>query len=171
MTNSKITATTKKTTATKPTTTATKQSKRDTVAGQVAMYANANIEVQPNTKLSPAELIHFRNISQAREASGIRRFDVSLMENLAKLMAQNDIATATLAKEGLTTVNQRGTTVVSALLNATVQLNSSIQSLTRTLGISTTQTQASTIDAKVRNAESNGIRELKNNPDDEGLLA
>ena len=162
--------TTSKTTATKVVTKAARPAKRDTVAGQVALHANASLEVQPNTKLSPAELIHFRNIAQAREAISIRRFDISLMENLAKLMVQNDIATATLAKEGLTTVNQRGTTVVSALLNATVQLNSSIQSLSRTLGLSTTQTQASTIDAKMRNVEANSVRERKSDAED-GLLA
>ena len=146
--------------------------RRDSATALVDNRAQLRMEVEPNLPLDEAELVHFRSITQSREYSTWDRFSITIACNLARLLAQNDVAMAALKREGLATTNARGTVVWSAMLQATLSINSSIQALSRTLGLNASNSGFSTVEQKNRNHQQAETRKIvENSSDDEGLLA
>lgn len=156
--------------ATKVTPTA-KTLRRDSATALVDNRAQLRMEVEPNLPLDEAELVHFRSITQSREYSTWDRFSITIACNLARLLAQNDVAMTALKREGLATTNARGTVVCSAMLQATLSINSSIQALSRTLGLNASNSGFSTVEQKNRNHAQAESRKIVESSDEDGLLA
>lgn len=139
---------------------ATKRKPRvDSVQGQLAVYHAVSAHVEPPVPLNEDQLVIFEDIVQARAATSWSRHDLRLACNLAKLEAYWNNLFDEVLEEGSTQVNDRGTQIANPKHAAMNQTQSQIQSLTRTLGLSASQTGKSGKDAKAANEASDKARE------------
>lgn len=156
--------------ATKVTPTA-KTLKRDSATALVQNRAQLRLEVEPNLPLDEAELVHFRSITQSREYSTWDRFSVTIACNLARTLVLQDQAMASLKRDGLSTTNAKGTVVCNAMLQAALSISSTVQALSRTLGLNASNSGFATVEQKNRNHAQAEARRVVESSDDEGLLA
>lgn len=146
--------------------------RRDSATALVDNRAQLRLEVEPNLPLDPEELVHFRSITQSREYSTWDRFSITIACNLARTLVLQDQAMASLKRDGLSTTNSKGTVVCNAMLQATLSISSTVQALSRTLGINASSSGHSTVEQKNRNhAQVESRKIVESSSDEEGLLA
>ena len=131
----------------------------DSVQGQLAVYQAVSTHVEAPVPLNDAQLVIFKAIIQARAATSWSEHDLLLACKLAKMEAHWDMLFDQVTDEGPTQINERGTKTANPVHTAMMQTASTIQSLTRTLGISASQTGKTGQDAKAANEASDKARE------------
>ena len=111
------------------------RSKKSTVTNSVSTMQMISTKIQPTLSLSELERTHFDRVVISREADTWSPHDVTIACQLAKALNILEQAQEKLAREGLTLENVRGTVIAHPLLAASMTMSSSIQALTRTLGL------------------------------------
>jgi len=118
---------------------ASNRSKKSTVANTAKMFQTIADVLRPTADLTEAEMTHFNRVVTSRETETWSPHDLSIATQLARVLRRFDELQVQLDSDGLTLVNERGTTVAHPLLNASMTMASSIQALSRTLGLSASQ--------------------------------
>ena len=118
---------------------ATKRSASSTVIGAVEGFAAAARQIKPHYKLDAGAHRYFEGIIAARETATWTAHDIAIATQLAAFMNQLQRIGEEIEADGLTVENHRGTTVANPLLAASMGVASTVQSLTRTLGLSAPQ--------------------------------
>lgn len=133
---------------------------KNTAEGQMDAMRSASMVLQPSQVLTSSEAEHFERIVQSREVSTWMPHDLSVATQLAVTMRRFGELQAQLDAEGLTLVNDRGTTVAHPLLSASMTMSNTIQALTRTLGLGASQRGMAGGPQKARNAADKTAREV-----------
>jgi phage terminase small subunit len=126
--------------------------------------------LQPTADLTADEMIHFDRVIKSREASTWLPHDLSIATDLAKTMRRFKQLQEQLDAEGLTMVNPRGTLVAHPLLSASMTMSSTIQALSRTLGLSAPQRGLGDPSQAKRNVADIDARKVIERASEEGLL-
>lgn len=113
--------------------------KKSTVASTIATIKAVTTVIEPTLALDALEQEHFDRIMQSRETETWSPHDISIACQLAKTMKRQSEIAEFLDREGLTLDNPRGTRVAHPLLSASMTIASTIQALTRTLGLGASQ--------------------------------
>jgi len=113
--------------------------KKSTANNAVKAFRSLSEELSPTEDLSAVEMTHFQRLVFSREAESWTPHDLSVATNLAKILRRFDELQTQLDSDGLTLVNDRGTTVAHPLLSASMTMSNTIQALSRTLGLAATQ--------------------------------
>ena len=152
-------------------TTARKRTMKNTAEGAMDTMRSVAMVLQPTQFLTSSEAEHFDRIVQSREVSTWMPHDLSVATQLAVTMRRFGELQAQLDDEGLTLVNDRGTTVAHPLLSASMTMSNTIQALTRTLGLGASQRGMAGGPQKARNSADKTARELLANLSKHDLLA
>jgi hypothetical protein len=119
------------------------RSKKTTVSNAIETFKAAMSRLEPPLALKDGERVHFDRIISSREISTWSPHDLSIACQLSITMSRQELVNNELEEDGLTLINERGTRVAHPLLSASMTMASTIQSLTRTLGLSASQRGAS----------------------------
>ena len=103
--------------------------KKSTVSNSVKSFQSISDVLKPACELNSSEMIHFKRVVNSREADSWSEHDLSIATQLAKTMRRFEDLQNQLDSEGLTLVNERGTTIAHPLLNASMGMSSKQQSL------------------------------------------
>ena len=112
---------------------------KNTVAGQVEMFAAILAKIEPVYPLDGDERKYFDYVVTSRETASWNDNHRLLATNLAVTYAQLDEANHEIASNGLMVNNLKGTPVVNPAITAKNALSSTILQLNRTLGLSASQ--------------------------------
>jgi len=145
--------------------------KKSTVSNSVKSFQSISDVLKPACELNSSEMIHFKRVVNSREADSWSEHDLSIATQLAKTMRRFEDLQSQLDSEGLTLVNERGTTIAHPLLNASMGMSSSIQSLSRTLGLSASQKGLSGAPQASRNKADQDARKVIERAAADDLLA
>jgi phage terminase small subunit len=144
----------------------------NTTAGAVDMFRSAQFSIAPPAMLTrDIEKMYFGQITRSREVSTFSEIDVTSAALLAVTLAQLSDANEVLARDGLTTTNDRGTPVISPYLSAKSQLATQVLSLQRSLGLSASQRGAASSEQRQRNAREIETRSVLEKTKRNSLLA
>jgi phage terminase small subunit len=110
-------------------------------------------------------------VVKSREADTWAPHDVTIACQLAKALATLEKAQAALEADGLMMVNDRGTTHAHPLLSASMTMSSTIQALTRTLGLGASQRGLAGSKQASRNQADQAARKVIEKASADGLLA
>lgn len=146
------------------------RTRKSTTAGQLATVASIQApELEPTAELTPEATDHFHRIVKSREKDTWQPHDLSLATQLAKSMCRQDEINDTLDRDGLTLENRKGTPVAHPLLSASMTIASTVQALTRSLGLGASQRGLSGETQRSRSASETETRKQHQDKDD--LLA
>ena len=147
------------------------RSKKSTVANAVKTAQLISTKIEPTLALSDQQRIHFDRIAISREVDTWSPHDVTIACQLAKALTTLDFAQERLEEEGLTLVNERGTTTAHPLLHASMTMSNTVQSLTKTLGLSASQRGLSGPKQQSRNLAEQTARKVIGKASADDLLA
>jgi phage terminase small subunit len=147
------------------------RSKKSTVSNSLETMRSVMSELEPPITLSHDERLHFDRIVTSREVMTWSQHDLSLACQLAKAMARQELLNQELEEDGLTLINERGTRVAHPLLSASMTIASTIQSLTRTLGLSASQRGVAGESQAKRNQAEQVARKVIAKASEDDLLA
>ena len=116
--------------------------------------------VEAPLTLSDRERFHFDRIVKSREISTWSEHDLSVACNLAQAMENSAQMQETLAAEGLTVINERGTRIPHPLLTASMTVANTILSISKTLGLAASQRGISGEVQTKRNQAENDARKV-----------
>ena len=116
-----------------------KRVQKNTVEGQLITAKSVRDRLQPVSALTDVEMTHFDRVVSSREAETWSPHDLSIATQLAKTLRRFEELQTQLDSDGLTLVNERGTTHAHPLLSASMTMSNTIQALSRTLGLSASQ--------------------------------
>jgi len=132
----------------------------DSIQGQLAVYQAVSAHVEPPVRLNEAQKVIFDDIIASRAATSWSRLDLRHAAKLAQLEDWADKIFDDLSVQGASIIHpQKGTPIANPLQSAMMQTTASIQALTRTLGLSASQTGKTGDDAKAANEASDKARE------------
>lgn len=135
----------------------------NTTQGAIERFGAAQISIAPPSMLTrEIEKMYFGQITRSREASIWSELDIVNASLLAVTLAQLQDSNDAIARDGITTKNDRGTPVISPWVSAKSQLASQVLSLQRSLGLSASQRGAASGEQRQRNVreiETRGILE------------
>ena len=151
--------------------TARKRVMKNTTEGLVKQFQSAATVLQPTANLSEEELTHFKRLTSSREVDTWSPHDLSIATNLSKTLRRFDELQDQLDQDGLTLVNERGTTVAHPLLSASMTMSSTIQALSRTLGLSASQRSLTGDNQRKRNSAEAEAKKVINRVSEDELLA
>lgn len=149
-----------------------RKSAANSTAGQTKMRKDLAVKIEPPIKLTEEEARVFETIISALPVDCWEAFRVRIAASLARMTVYQEMLFDDLQREGAVVENKRGTPVTNPKQNAMMQATSSIQSLTRTLGLSASQRgiSESTTSAK-KIAEKEAKSAIDKAKDSGGLLA
>lgn len=128
--------------------------KRNSIEGRKKALADLAVRIEPPIELSPAETECFDSIVEGLSQTDWSEYRLRLAAQLARLTLWNEGILLELMEEGPTQKNDRGTRIANPKQNAMNANQSTIQSLTRTIGVSASQRGLSqTSTASARKAE------------------
>lgn len=141
---------------------ARKTNPSDTPAEQQQKFDRLAVapKIKPVRKLSAAEMEIFESIVSSREQETWMPHDVRLATELAKMMHQLSVIMDRMATEDPTLESNRGTPVANPIYSITMQLSSSVQAMSRTLGLSASQRGANGELQKKRNIADTQVKEV-----------
>ena len=143
----------------------------DSVAGSANVMKAAAAKIDPCMTLTDQERSFFDVAVSSRETASWTPHDNLLACRLAKALRRQDELDERLDAEGLTLVNDRGTTVAHPLLSASMTIANTIQSLTRTLGLSAAQRGMTGSEQTKRNKADADAKKVISRASEETLLA
>jgi P27 family predicted phage terminase small subunit len=121
--------------------------------------------------LTDLELTHFKRLVNSREVDTWSPHDLSIATQLAKTLRRFENLQEQLDNDGLTLTNERGTVVAHPLLSASMTMSSTIQALSRTLGLSASQRALTGDNQRQRNsAEAEAKKILQRAAKEDDLL-
>lgn len=148
-----------------------KRSKLSTASNSVLLMSDIAKGIEPNESLSADERKYFDLIIASRETSSFSAMDVTLAANLAKMQVQFNAASAFVAGNGRTEINQRGTRVVNAELTAMLQLAGTIRAAAAVLGLTASQKGLTTGSQRQRNEQAQQAHKVIARTSMDSLLA
>jgi hypothetical protein len=116
-----------------------KRAQKNTVQGQLVSARSALEALQPTETLTDRDRSYFDRIIKSREVATWSPHDLAIATNLAQVMRRYADLQNTLDNDGLTLVNDRGTSVAHPLLAASMSMGATVRSLSVTLGLSAGQ--------------------------------
>jgi P27 family predicted phage terminase small subunit len=131
----------------------------------------ASANLQPEMKLTARETELFNLIATSRETDTWSGNDRMIASQLAKTYRRIEELNRMLDEEGYTQVNERGTQIANPKFAALTQLQSQVQSATRTLGLSASQRALTSSKQKSRNDADSRAREVIKKVAGNALLA
>jgi len=151
--------------------TARKRTMMSSTESLVRQLQTADDVLQPTETLPEKEMTHFKRLVSSRETDTWSAHDLSVATQLAKTMRRFDELQAQLDGEGLTIVNERGNRMAHPLLSASMTMSSTIQALTRTLGLGASQRNLGSGPQKQRNAAEAEAKKVIKRASEDDLLA
>jgi hypothetical protein len=146
--------------------------KKSTLTNSVKTMNELVLTIQPTTKLSEAELIHFHRVVNSRESSTWSENDRTIAGYLAKTYSNMDLLWEEVNRDGFTSETMKGTPVINPAVTALNTLTVQAKSYNTLLGISASQKGVSgTGQAKRNSAEIEARQVIKKASLDEDLLA
>lgn len=139
---------------------AQKRPRKTTINSMLITAQSFETRPQPTMTLTEEEQSHFDRIIESREASTWMPHDLSVATQLARTMRRYDSLQRELDEDGLTLTNDKGTVVAHPLLGASMTMSSTIQALTRTLGLGASQRGLAGKVQKERNKADAAAREV-----------
>ena len=147
------------------------RSKKSTVANSIKTAQLISTKIEPTLILNVQEKTHFDRIAISREVDTWSPHDITIACQLAKALTTLELAQEQLREEGLTLENARGTPVAHPLLNASMAMSNTVQSLTKTLGLSASQRGLSGPLQQSRNLAEQSARKVIGKASADDLLA
>lgn len=148
------------------------RAKSNSIKSQAEKIERLKTKIASPIKLKKREAVVFDEIVAGLPLELWDDYRLRLGAMLAKMTIQNEDLMAQLIKEGYRLENGRGTLVINPISTCLVQSTNTIQSMTKTLGLSASQRGVSTTDSKpLRDAEKIAKSAINNANDSGGLLA
>jgi phage terminase small subunit len=147
------------------------RSKKSTVANAVQTAQLISTKIEPTLTLTEVERTHFDRIAISREVDTWSSHDVTIACQLAKALTTLELAQDQLRVDGLTIENARGSQVAHPLLHASMSMASTVQQLTKTLGLSASQRGLSGPKQQSRNLAEQTARKVIGKAAADDLLA
>lgn len=147
------------------------RSKKSTASNAVKTMQMISTKIEPTLILNDQERIHFDRVVISREADTWSPHDITIACQLAKALLTLEKAQAKVDEEGLTLVNERGTVIAHPLLSSSMTMSSTIQALTRTLGLNAASKGVSGPKQAVRNQAEQKARQVIERAASDDLLA
>ena len=116
--------------------------------------------LQPKMQLTARELTFFKMIVNSRETATWSDNDLFIATTLAQTYGRIETLSETLAREGFTQVNDKGTQISHPIFAALTQSQSQVQAINRTLGLSASQRALTSSAQKNRNEADSHAREV-----------
>jgi phage terminase small subunit len=144
----------------------------NTTAGAVDMFKSAQFSIAPPSMLTrDIEKMYFGQITRSREAATWSELDITNAALLSITLAQLQDSNESIARDGITTKNDRGTPVISPWVSAKSQLAAQVLSLQRSLGLSASQRGAASGEQRQRNSREIETRAVLEATSKNSLLA
>jgi phage terminase small subunit len=144
----------------------------NTTAGAIEMFSSAQaVIVSPTILTRESERMYFGQVTRSRETGTWSELDITNAALLSITLAQLQDANDAIARDGITTKNDRGTPVISPWVSAKSQLASQVLSLQRSLGLSASQRGAASGEQRQRNGREIETRSVLEKTKRNSLLA
>jgi phage terminase small subunit len=146
------------------------RTKKSTATNAVNTFQTVGTVLRPTHDLTPAEMTHFERVTTSREVSTWMPHDLAIATQLARNLARFDRLQEQLDDDGLMQINERGTKVAHPLLSASMTMASTIQALTRTLGLGASQRGIAGAKQASRNSADQEAREIISRASQDDLI-
>lgn len=150
---------------------AANRARKSTIESSMETIKLLGTRIEPPVKLNDTERAHFDRTISSRELSTWSPHDLTIAVQLAKTLVRLEAISAQLENDGLMLENQKGTQIAHPLLNASMTMASTVQALTRTLGLGASQRALAGSDQKGRNQAEAKARAVIDKARDDSLLA
>ena len=145
--------------------------KKTTVAGSLQTIQSISKVLEPTLPLSERERFHYDCVISSREADSWFPVHITTACMLAKAITRLEGINEQLNIDGVMLVTEKGTPIAHPLLSASMTQSNSIQSLTRTLGLSASQRGMSDGEQDKRNKADKVARAVIQRASEDDLLA
>jgi len=116
-----------------------RKARSDSIKDEKARIERLQTKIVSPIKLVEEESDIFDGIIEGLPSETWNKMRIRLAASLAKMMFQLETLMVDVSMEGITIDNKRGTPVMNPKQNAVTTMANSIQSMTRTLGLSASQ--------------------------------
>jgi len=149
----------------------TRRKRTDSVAGQIAVIEELQTPIKSPIKLTALETEVFDGIIEGLPRSSWNKQAIRLASSMAKMTVRAEQLLERINEEGDILINSKGTPVANPLINAMQQAYVTVQTLTRTLGLSASQRGVSESSTKKQLEAEAGAKKVIDKSNGDELLA
>ena len=148
-----------------------KRARKNSPVELVKTMQSVQAVIEPPLTLNEPERTHFDRIVSSREVTSWSDYDLSLACQLSQAIERLSDIDKHIKNDGLMIEKHNGSMVSHPLLNASVSVSGTIQSLSRTLGLSASQRGLAGGDQDKRNLADRNAKDTVNKAKGSKLLA